>query len=179
MARPASAVRRRCCRREPAASASCHDPPELSCALLSQHPSSHSTPLYNTAVCLHCSDAPPQRTHVSLFPSRCGTKPFPNTTFLHVSCREQAALLASCCDDPEPSSHKTPESALPYSREHHSAVARHCCAASNLHPSSTFPRCGTNPYPLIALLSFPWTILLMALLWGATVARSHRSDHTT
>ena len=76
-------------------------------------------------------------------------------------------------------SHKTSESALPFSREHHSAVARRCCAASNLHPSSTFPRCGTNPCPLIAILSFPWTILLMALLWGATVARSHRSDHTT
>ena len=71
-----------------------HDPPELSCARLSQHPSSHSTPLYNTAVPLRGSDAPPQRTHVSLFLSRCGTKPFPHITFLYVSCREQAALLA-------------------------------------------------------------------------------------
>ena len=103
MARPASAVRRRCCRREPAASASCHDPPELSCARLSQHPSSHSTPLYNTAVPLRGSDAPPQRTHVSLYFSRRGTKPFPHITFPYILPREQAALLASCCDNPEPS----------------------------------------------------------------------------
>ena len=105
MARPASAVRRRCCRREPAASASCHEPPELSCARLSQHPSSHSTPLYNTAVPLRGSDAPPQRTHVSLVSSRCGTKPFQHITSLYILPREQAALLASFCDNPEPSSH--------------------------------------------------------------------------
>ena len=105
MVRPASAVRRRCCRREPAASASCYDPPELSCARLSQHPSSDSTPLHNTALPLRGSGAPPQRTHVSLFFSRCGTDPFPHTILLYVSCREQAALLARCCDDLEPSSH--------------------------------------------------------------------------
>ena len=117
MARPASAVRRRCCRREPAASASCHDPPELSCARLSQHPSSHSTPLYNTAVPLRGSDAPPQRTHVSLFSSRCGTKPFPHITFPYILPREQAALWASCCDTPEPSSHTRHPSAHSLSLE--------------------------------------------------------------
>jgi hypothetical protein len=179
MARPASAVRRRCCRREPAASASCHDPPELSCARLSQHPSSHSTPLYNTAVPLRGSDAPPQRTHVSLFPSRCGTKPFPHITFLHVSCREQAALWASCCDTPEPSSHTRHPSPHSLSLESIIVQLRGVAAPPQTYTRPLPSRAGTNPYPLIALLSVPWTILLMALLWGATVARSHRSDHTT